>query len=71
MDSVHNLSQPAALWVALTGDILVDGNVVPTFRRFQKCRVMNPTNKKVMETGEQLLSQMWPLLWHNVTIQKE
>ena len=68
--AVHDFPQPAALWM-LTGDILVDGNVVVTSRRTQTRLVMNPTEKKVMEAGAELLSEMLPLLWQNITIEKE
>ena len=65
---VRNLSQPAVLWV-LTGDVLVDGKVVATLIRMRL--VMNPTPKKVMKTGAQLLSEMLPLLWRNITVEKK
>ena len=67
---VHNLSQPAALWV-MTGDILLDEKVVDAFRQKKIHCVENPTEKEVMEAGGKLLSEMWPLLWKNITIEKE
>ena len=70
LEAVRNIPQPAVSF-GMVGDILLDEKVVDTFRNTRMCLLVNPTEKEVMEAGGKLLSEMWPPLWQNITIEKE